>query len=241
MKSKIGYLLIILTLILGGCINTTNTLKSIELSPTQITLHPGETQEFLAIGKDQNGNVIKFNPSWTLSSNIGTLSSTTGSTTTFTATSPGKATLTVSSGVLSASASITIVENNVLTSLSITPSSVRIGLNQTQEFQVVGKDQYGNEIEINPTWVVTGEIGTVNPESGVCTTFTATAAGTGTLTASVGDISCSVEITVESPVEFADPNLEAVIREELQKFEGPLYPFELESLYSLSADEKKDF
>lgn len=87
-----------------------------------------------------------------------------------------------------------------LTSIVVTPPNALLPIGTTQVFSAVGYDNLGFPIPISPTWSVTGGIGTVSPLVGPSTTFTGTAAGTGTVVASVGSISGSANpVTVYIP------------------------------------------
>lgn len=48
-----------------------------------------------------------------------------------------------------------------LASLTISPSSVTLGISKSQLFTVSGKDNYDFPIDVDPTWRVTGSIGTI--------------------------------------------------------------------------------
>jgi len=86
----------------------------------------------------------------------------------------------------------------VLTSLSVTPATATVALGATQQFTAQGKDQNGNALATTPTWAVSGG-GSISA-SGL---FTASAAGTYTVTATAGSVSSSASITVPATT----PNL----------------------------------
>ncbi len=235
MKHKKIIFALLFLLLLTGC--TKRTLTIIDISPANITLYPNETQTFTVIGKAQNGEIMGITPSWSLSNNIGVLHSTTGTSITFTAKNLGETTLTVIAEGITASTTITIVEEPILTTLIIKPSTANVGIDEIKSFEAIGKDQFGNEIklDVDPIWTVTGGIGTVEPETGVNTIFFAYVSGTGEVVASIDEISTSATVTVEPLVVFSDPNLEIIIRNELQKVQSPIFPSDLESIHSLFA------
>ncbi len=90
----------------------------------------------------------------------------------------------------------------VLNMILINPPSATVSPGGNSQFTATGYDQNGRIMSIDPTWSVTGGIGTVNPESGATTTFTAVDAAdtdiNGTITATVGEISGNAQITVSA-------------------------------------------
>ncbi|MCV9387649.1 carbohydrate-binding protein [Reichenbachiella ulvae] len=74
----------------------------------------------------------------------------------------------------------------VLSSIQISPASVTLNVGQSQSFSATGYDQNGNVMNISPSW--SGADG-----NGL---FTATAAGTFTVTASQNGVSASATVTV---------------------------------------------
>lgn len=92
--------------------------------------------------------------------------------------------------------------SQTLASISISPTSVELGVDGSQAFTATGIDTRGQHMTIAPEWKLDAEttIGTVAVSGSNCT-FTASAAGTGTLTATQGSvISNTAMITViENP------------------------------------------
>ena len=54
----------------------------------------------------------------------------------------------------------------VLKAIVLEPDSATVPVGGERQFTAVGKDQNGKTMSITPTWSVTGDIGTVDPESG---------------------------------------------------------------------------
>lgn len=80
-----------------------------------------------------------------------------------------------------------------LSSLIISPPSAAIGINQSRVFAVIAKDSLGFIVEIDPTWSLTGGIGSI----GTTGLFTASSsAGSGTVVATYGETSASSTVTV---------------------------------------------
>lgn len=86
----------------------------------------------------------------------------------------------------------TFAEDTVVASISVTPAEATLAVGDEATFTAEAKDADGATVESAVTWTVEGEIGTVD-DSGE---FTATTAGTGTVVASVGDISGSAAVSV---------------------------------------------
>lgn len=86
-----------------------------------------------------------------------------------------------------------------LATLSVQPSAPpQMSVYSTQSFTAYGADAYGNPVAVAPTWSVNPTtLGSFSPQGSATTTFTATSAGTGSLTATSGTISSApVPITV---------------------------------------------
>ncbi len=81
-----------------------------------------------------------------------------------------------------------------LESLTISPSSATVGINQSQLFTARGEDNYGFLVDVDPTWSVTGGIGSINSSSGL---FTAGASiGSGYVVAAYEGVSAQAPVTV---------------------------------------------
>lgn len=110
--------------------------------------------------------------------------------------STGKAIVTVSSGDVKSS-----IEINVLpapSQLILSSSFLKMNVGQKRSPSVVGKDNNGYAAPINPkdiNWSLTGDIGELD-----INTFTATTAGTGHITASLGNVKahCSISVALET-------------------------------------------
>ncbi len=147
---------------------------------------------------DQFGQVMA-NPTLTWTTNSAPTNGTAsvamnGAVATVTLNRVGDYQLTVSGGGLSRK--LNVRANATLTSLQVTPGTVSVQTNATQQFQVQGIDQFGQIMASAPsvTWSASG--GTVST-SGL---FTAGAtAGNGSVTAQSGTLSASASITVTAP------------------------------------------
>jgi hypothetical protein len=125
------------------------SLTSIAVSPASATVKTGGTQQFAATAKDQFGNVLATQPSFTWTTTVGTISA--GGLLTAPSTS-AKGTVTAASGAFSAKASVTVnPAPTVATPASATPSPVT-GIMTT--LSVLGADA-GGEATLKYTWVAT--------------------------------------------------------------------------------------
>ena len=80
-----------------------------------------------------------------------------------------------------------------LSSMTVSPSSATVGINQSQVFSVIAKDSAGFIIDVDPTWGVTGSIGSI----GSTGLFTAgNSSGEGTVVATYGEESASATVSV---------------------------------------------
>ncbi|MBT8508659.1 hypothetical protein AZH53_09605 [Methanomicrobiaceae archaeon CYW5] len=171
-------------------------LTSIAVSPSTATVEIGETQQFTATGYDQYGDVMAGATFVWSSSDEGVGSITSDGL--FSASAAGSTTITASSGLISDSASVTVpLPAPVLTSIAVSPSTATVEIGETQQFTATGYDQYGDAMAgVTFVWSSSDEdVGTIT-SGGL---FSASAAGSTTITASSGLISDSVSVTVPLP------------------------------------------
>lgn len=84
-------------------------------------------------------------------------------------------------------------ESAGVASLSVSPTSVTVGINQTELFRATAKNSLGNIVSINPSWSVSGGIGSIS-STGL---FTAGAiSGEGTVVARYGSLSATAQVTI---------------------------------------------
>lgn len=188
----------------------TPALTSITVSPSSVTVLSSAPQTFTATGVDQFGSAISFTPTFSVTPpDVGTISSSG----VFTAAKKGSGIITVTGGSnISASATITVT-TGALNSLVISPTTVTLYKNNTQQFTVYGVDASGNaKVEkfitvSSPTWSVTGSIGTIDANG----LFTATAQGTGQVKAqTTKSDGTAVSITADVTVANRNPSVSSV-------------------------------
>ena len=101
-------------------------------------------------------------------------------------------------------------------SLVITPGTATVEVGETVEFTATGYDANGNAVITNVFWSLAGDIGSIDKTGDSTMQFTATSAGTSSISAiSNYAIASDAFITVVEPEELATPavkNLRARIR-----------------------------
>jgi len=181
---------------------TEPVLTTINVTPKTITLNVNDTITFNATALDQNGQPMTVSEiNWTSSNEtVGTID-TSG---VFTALAVGTTEITATSGNVSGTANVTVSEDAptepVATSITISPSTVTLAINETERFNATVLDQRGREMtNVTVTWTSSNTtVGSIDADG----IFTALAAGTTNVTASAGNISAEATVTVnDSEVE----------------------------------------
>jgi len=181
---------------------TEPVLTTINVTPKTITLNVNDTITFNATALDQNGQPMTVSEiNWTSSNEtVGTID-TSG---VFTALAVGTTEITATSGNVSGTANVTVSEDAptepVATSITISPSTVTLAINETERFNATVLDQRGREmINVTVTWTSSNTtVGSIDADG----IFTALAVGTTNVTASAGNISAEATVTVnDSEVE----------------------------------------
>lgn len=169
-------------------------LASITLTPPTADVAVGATQQFTAVGKDANSNVVDLpTPVWSVEASGGTIDPSTGLFTAGTLAGTFTNTVKVTSGSISSTSSVTVTPGP-LTNLVITPASKSLAIGATQQFTVVGTDANNNVVAITPTWqAVAG--GTID-DNGLFTAGTSTGTFSNAVIATVGTLAQTASITV---------------------------------------------
>ena len=170
-------------------------LSHIQVSPKNVTVTAGQTQQFSCVGIDQYGESFPISIQWsivcgqgaaTIDPNSGLLKGEiAGGQITVTATTLDPSHLTDTGAVT--------VTAGPLAKIVVTPPSVTLQKTQGQNFTATGFDSYGNaKILSNLIWSVAGGLGSIN-SSGV---FTSVASGVGKVVASSGALSGAATVNV---------------------------------------------
>ena len=103
--------------------------------------------------------------------------------------------VTIDDGANQVTDTVTVVVNQTLTSIAVSPASAALNENQTQQFTAVARDQFGDPMSTQPsfTWTETSGVGSINL-SGLYTAPYGT--GSATIQAAVGGVNNAATITV---------------------------------------------
>lgn len=210
--TKVSNVLIVLSLTLalaacgsgGGSGSNTNpppsvtaSLTSLQVSPGTASVAPGAAQQFTATGKYSDGTSKDLTASvqWkTSDSNVASVAA--GK---VTAVGAGTVTVTATSGKLSASATVQVTSAALnLVSITISPKASSLPVNTSLQFTATGvyKDGSSRDLSTLVNWASfsTGTA-TISP-SGLATGI---AAGSTTISASLGSIAGTTSLTVTAP------------------------------------------
>ncbi|OYV67999.1 MAG: hypothetical protein B7Z74_08905, partial [Deltaproteobacteria bacterium 21-66-5] len=172
---------------------TAGPLAAITVTPNPTTMPVNGTQQFVAVGRDANGNTTPVAAAWTVVAGGGSISST-GVFTAGGVAGTFANTVKATSGALSTTATV-VVTAGPLASITVSPNPVTMLVNGTQSFTAVGKDAGGNVIPITPGWSVVAGGGTVDG-AGLFTAGTAPGTYTNTVMATSGTVSGAATVTV---------------------------------------------
>jgi len=90
---------------------TAGALTTITVTPNPVSKVIGETQQFTAVGRDGNGNIVPFTPVWSVVNNGGSINSATGLFTAGSVTGTFNNTVRATSGVFFGSATVSVTSN----------------------------------------------------------------------------------------------------------------------------------
>jgi hypothetical protein len=167
----------------------TLVLTHLSITPDSAVVYVGNELDFNAFGTDQHGDSMVVNCIWSVSDG-----GTVDSNGIYLANTIGNYTITATDGLISANAELSVIEAPVLTQLTLEPSNISITIGDTVVFIAHAIDQYGNTIEANKTWTVSGG-GTING-SGI---FNSNSAGVYTVTVSADALSVTGTVTIYEP------------------------------------------
>lgn len=104
---------------------------------------------------------------------------------------------------LSATSSIKVTVNQTLSAITVTPSATSLSNGETQQFQAIGYDQFGNPMAVQPAWtwsINAGGVGGTVSSTGLYRA-PSTGSGTSAVRAASGSISQTATVTVHSTVD----------------------------------------
>ena len=182
---------------------TAGSLASVTVTPNPASLGVGGTQQFTATGRDANGNVVSFTPTWAVQASGGTITSgglfTAGASAgIFANTVRACSTVACASGSTAGFATVT-VGAGALATITVTPNPVSLGTGASQQFTAVGRDAGGNVVAIpsGAIWsVAPGNAGGTVLGSGVYTAPGAVGVGFDTVLLTSGSIAGSAQANI---------------------------------------------
>ena len=180
------------------------------LTPTSVNIMISTTQQFIATAFDENNDPAEL--TWAVSGEIGTVDAdglfTAGD-------APGTGTVTASAAGLTITANVTVTVEPVF---NLTPMEANVPLDGTIQFTANAFDENGESLAV--TWAAAENIGTID-DNGL---FTATASGTGAVTATAGELSLEAQVTVTiEPVIVISPDTTEVMLNETIQFTAVYY------------------
>ncbi|HKZ48814.1 MAG TPA: DNRLRE domain-containing protein [Thermoplasmata archaeon] len=155
-------------------------LDHLLLTPNALTTAVAGVQDFTVQGYDAwNNSIPGLNYSWALDASLGSLNASFGTDVRFTAgTVPATGFLNITSGAVTASASIAVTEGP-LANLTVAPGSASIAVTGTIAFSAQGYDAWANPIPgLTYSWSLVGPLGTLNVSVGPAVLLTAGSAVT---------------------------------------------------------------
>jgi len=173
---------------------TGGVVASMTLTPASQTLATGATQQYTAVAKDVNGNVVPVTPTWSVAAGGGTIDDA-GLFTAGTVAGTFTNTVTATSGTVTATATV-VVSPGPVTSYVITPTPVSVAAGATQRFTAVAKDANNNIVPVTTGWTVGAPGGGTIDNDGLFTAGTVTGTYTNTIVATSDTLAATATVTV---------------------------------------------
>ena len=163
-------------------------LTLLKVTPEDLRLRAGEAAEMGVVGYDTFGNVVPVQPVWQVTAGMGSITPAG----ILTAQKAGAGRVVVAVGHLAAVAALRVEPGDAVT-LRLDPASARVVSGRQQQFAVQGFDLGGNQVPVEATWEVRGNMGTIDPNG----LFTATLAEMGAVVARADPLMVAAEVHVE--------------------------------------------
>ena len=176
----------------------TPTLASLQVTPGNASVAPGASQQFTATGKYSDGSSKDLTASAKWSTSDSAIASV-GSAGKFTAVGFGNVTVTAASGALKASATLQVTSAAAnLASIAVGPAASSLPINTSQQFTATGvyKDGSSRDLTSLVSWSSSAAATATIDAAGVAT---GKAAGSTTISASLGAVKGSTSLTVTAP------------------------------------------
>ncbi|HEX8324403.1 MAG TPA: hypothetical protein VF595_10880, partial [Tepidisphaeraceae bacterium] len=173
-------------------------------TPAAATPNPvtGTTTTLTALGADDNGEA-NLTYTWTATTKpagstpaFGTNGTNAAKSSVVTFDKSGSYTfqVTISDGTSSVTSSVTVVVNQTVTTVTVSPATAGASLNQSVSFAATAFDQFGQALAVAPgfTWSITAGVGAVNASG----SYTSATAGTATVQALANGVAGTAFVTV---------------------------------------------
>ena len=190
------------TLMVASCgqfFPSSNTIVSITLSPTSAQILPTATQQYTATGTfgDNTTGDVTSQVTWVSSAtNVATISIA-GLATPATPVALGTTNITAKSGSVISPASVLTVSNKTIVSISVSPQNQTLTAGSQQQYtaQATYSDGSFGDITNSVTWNSSSTgVATITSPGGLAT---AVATGTTTITAALGGVIGTTQLTVQ--------------------------------------------
>jgi hypothetical protein len=173
------------------------SLATITVTPNPASVLPNATQQFTAVGRDANGNVVAITPVWSVANGGGTINASTGVFTAGAATGTFANTVVATSGAIAGNATVTVPPAVApLVSIAVSPNPDTTAAGGTQQFTAVGRDSNGGTVAVAVVWSVVNGGGTINATTGLFTAGPTGGTFTNTVEARSGTIAGTATVVV---------------------------------------------
>jgi trimeric autotransporter adhesin len=184
----------------GGGQSGSASLTGLSVTPTAATVIVSETQSLQAMGSFSDGTTKDLTASVTWSSSIPE-TATVSAAGVVTGKATGPTTVTAHSGTFSASTQITVTSANVCAtpvSIAVTPTSPTVPINTTQQLAATGTNKDASTCDVTDlvTWSSSTIANATVSDAGL---VKGVAAGSATITATLGSVTGSTSVTVTAP------------------------------------------
>lgn len=154
------------------------SIHYMEIRPETAMLYTGESLDLQVFCYDEEGFIIhNLAPQWSSTGDFVELSSIEGNRITLYGQRPGQGQVRVLIEGISRLAQIEVLEAPELNRISFFPQELEMAVGESYSFQVEGWDQYGNALEISPTWRIISGFGHLSSTKGKDVELTALAPG----------------------------------------------------------------
>lgn len=161
---------------------------AVEVVPADTSVTAGTNFQFQAKVLNAHGYPLGIAPTWAVSNDIGSIDAVG----LFTAIKSGEGDIIATTGEHSGRAQVTVTPGP-LTRVEVEPKEVRLKAGEEVQFQAMGYDAGGNEIQVEATWNLNAELGDLSAAGA----FRALHSGTGEIQVEAGPAPAVIAIPVE--------------------------------------------